>query len=76
MTQIEMYLSHLKIYLESTQILFEHVNLRPNHHMAFHLADCLKKFGPVRAWWCFVFERFMGKVLKACHNNHVGKFLI
>jgi hypothetical protein len=43
--------------------------------MAIHLSDLLKRFGPVRAWWSFFFERLMGSILKGCHNNHLGKSL-
>ncbi|KAG0142752.1 hypothetical protein CROQUDRAFT_219116 [Cronartium quercuum f. sp. fusiforme G11] len=44
--------------------------------MAFHLSECLYKFGPVRAWWSFPFERLIGKILKACQNNHIGELEI
>lgn len=70
--RIDAYEKHLSTYLEGTKELFEHLSLRPNHHMAFHLGECLRRFGPVRAWWCFVFERLMGRILKGSHNNHLG----
>lgn len=72
--RINNYRHHLKQYLEGVLILFPHSDLVTNHHMAFHLAECLERFGPVRAWWCFPFERLMGGILKSGHNNHVGKF--
>lgn len=71
--RIQRYRHHLKQYLEGVLILFPHSNLVTNHHMAFHLAECLERFGPVRAWWSFPFERLMGGILKSGHNNHVGK---
>lgn len=73
--QIERYKYHIQQYLSSSLELFQHSHLAPNHHMAIHLSDLLKRFGPVRAWWLFVFERLMGSILKGCHNNHLSKSL-
>lgn len=74
--RINRYRHHLKQYLEGVLILFPHSDLVTNHHMAFHLADCLERFGPVRAWWSFPFERLMGGILKTGHNNHIGQLEI
>lgn len=71
--RIERYRHHLSQYLEGVLVLFPHAKLVTNHHMAFHLAECLERFGPVRAWWSFPFKRLMGGILKAGHNNHMGK---
>jgi hypothetical protein len=70
---IKRYRDHIRKYLEGSVLLFQHCKLAPNHHMAVHLADCLERFGPVRAWWSFPFERLMGKILKASHNNHISE---
>lgn len=72
-SHIERYRYHIKKYLESSVLLFQHCKLAPNHHVAVHLSDCLERFGPVRSWWSFPFERLMGKILKAEHNNHISK---
>lgn len=72
-THIEAYRYHIQKYLESSVSLFQHCKLAPNHHISVHLADCLEKFGPVRAWWSFPYERLMGKILKTEHNNHISK---
>ncbi|KNZ53993.1 hypothetical protein VP01_3080g1 [Puccinia sorghi] len=37
---------HIHSYIKSSLIIFPESKLVPNHHMAFHLADCLQKFGP------------------------------
>ncbi|KNE88539.1 hypothetical protein PSTG_18055, partial [Puccinia striiformis f. sp. tritici PST-78] len=74
--RIDSYRHHIKEYLNSCQILFPHVDLAPNHHLSMHLADCLERFGPVRAWWSFPMERLMGQVLHSCHNNHIGQLEI
>lgn len=76
MARIQHYRHHIREYLKSSMKLFPHCNLAPNHHMAIHLADCLERFGPVRAWWSFPFERLMGGILKAGHNSHIGMFFI
>ncbi|EGG11422.1 uncharacterized protein MELLADRAFT_90925 [Melampsora larici-populina 98AG31] len=73
---IQNYRHHIREYLEGSLILFQHCKLTPNHHMAIHLADCLEKYGSVRAWWSFPYERLMGSILKACHNNHIGELEI
>jgi len=31
----------------------------PNMHMLLHLKDCMVDFGPVYAFWCFGFERYI-----------------
>lgn len=44
------YRDHLQKYLEGCLQLFPHSDLVPNHHMAWHVADNLENFGPVRSW--------------------------
>lgn len=73
-SHIQGYRYHVGKYLESSTLLFQHCKLAPNHHMSIHLADCLERFGPVRAWWSFPFERLMGKILKAGNNNHISGY--
>ncbi|KNF02844.1 hypothetical protein PSTG_04129 [Puccinia striiformis f. sp. tritici PST-78] len=53
-------------------LIFDLETVAPNHYMAIHLAECLKKSGPVRSWWAFPLERLMAQILKASHNNHIG----
>ena len=44
--------------------------IKPNHHYATHVAECTRRFGPLRDFWSFLFER-LNKVLKAYNvNNH------
>ncbi|KNZ52245.1 hypothetical protein VP01_3638g2 [Puccinia sorghi] len=50
--------------------------LAPNHHMSMHLAECLARFGPVRAWWSFPMERLMGQALHSTHSNRLGELEI
>ena len=46
--------------------------LRPNAHMACHIYDYLKLFGPVRAWWCFPFERLISQLQRLPTNHKFG----
>ncbi|KAI7935194.1 hypothetical protein MJO28_016832 [Puccinia striiformis f. sp. tritici] len=71
--RIAKYRLHNRAYLESAVKLFPDSPLAPNHHMSLHIPECLERFGPVRAWWSFPFERFMGQVVKSCHNNRIGQ---
>jgi len=45
---------------------------RVNNHMAFHIYDFLRLFGPVRSWWCFPFERLIGQLQRLAHNHQQG----
>ena len=38
-------------------------------HLHCHLAECIKDFGPVYAFWCFSFERYNGILGSYRHNN-------
>ncbi|KAA1098509.1 hypothetical protein PGT21_050191 [Puccinia graminis f. sp. tritici] len=71
--RIAKYRQHNRAYLESCVKLFPDCPLAPNHHMSLHIPECLEQLGPVRAWWSFPFERFMGQVVKSCHNNRIGQ---
>ncbi|EPS99806.1 hypothetical protein FOMPIDRAFT_1030690 [Fomitopsis schrenkii] len=46
--------------------------IRPNHHYATDVPECIRDFGPLHGFWTFLFER-MNKVLKAYNTaNHAG----
>ncbi|KNF02803.1 hypothetical protein PSTG_04088 [Puccinia striiformis f. sp. tritici PST-78] len=70
------YTSSTLTYLQTSILIFDLETVAPNHYMAIHLAECLKKFGPVRSWWAFPLERLMAQILKASHNNHIGELEI
>jgi hypothetical protein len=46
---------------------------RDNDHMAMHIYDFLLLFGPIRSWWCFPFERLIGKLQRLPHNHKFGR---
>lgn len=44
-------------YLQGLRTLYPEFSLVPKHHMALHLPEMLRDFGPVHAWRTFAFER-------------------
>ncbi|KAG1794952.1 uncharacterized protein BJ212DRAFT_1528927 [Suillus subaureus] len=48
------------------------IPLTINHQALMHTADMIKKFGPVYAWWLFIFERFNGMLECVQYNGHDG----
>jgi hypothetical protein len=65
-----LYLSHLQAYIDGVKELYPQYVFKPNHHMAFHIAEYLEMYGPVRGWWVFPFERVIG-MLQRTPTNHV-----
>jgi nitrate reductase gamma subunit len=55
---------------------YPHIDDRTNNHMAFHIYDFLLLFGPVHSWWCFPFERLIGKLQRLPTNHKYGKLPI
>ncbi|TFY72264.1 hypothetical protein EVG20_g747 [Dentipellis fragilis] len=46
--------------------------IRPNHHYATDVPDCMRDFGPLHGFWMFLFER-LNKILKSYNSsNHAG----
>lgn len=45
---------------------------RTNVHIAFHIYDFLKLWGPVISWWAFPVERLIGLLQKIQSNGRVG----
>jgi hypothetical protein len=46
--------------------------IRPNHHYATDVPDCIRDFGPLVGFWTFLFER-LNKILKSYNSaNHSG----
>ncbi|KAL1657611.1 hypothetical protein GGF50DRAFT_121677, partial [Schizophyllum commune] len=46
----------------------------PNHHISFHLRDFMSLLGPVRNWWCFPFERLLGRMQRMGINHKPGQY--
>lgn len=54
---IGMYETCITTYLEGLKALYPDASIKPNHHLALHLGDFMRKFGPVHAYRTFAFER-------------------
>jgi hypothetical protein len=67
------YLSSICHYIDGLNRLHPNVQLHSIHHMAFHIYNFLCLFGPVHSWWCFPFERLIGKLQRTTHNHWFGK---
>lgn len=65
------YQHYLKEYLDI--LLDGGWKLRPNHHAALHVGDMLLRFGPVRGWWMFPFERVIGRLQRMNTNSIIGE---
>ena len=62
------YLHYMQDYLKGLQELFPRYWFLPNQHMALHLAEYLKLYGPVHFWRTFPFECLIG-MLQHIPNN-------
>jgi hypothetical protein len=68
------YHHYIKSWLSKQRILHPTSNHRANAHMAVHVADFLRLFGPVRSWWCFPFERLIGQLQRLPSNSKFGEY--
>jgi hypothetical protein len=68
----EEYLRLMTEYRQELRRLFPDYPTRPNHHMAFHIAEFLRRYGPVHGWWTFPFERMIGMIQRIPTNHKPG----
>ena len=47
------YLEHMVAYRQELQRLFPDFACRPNFHMAMHISEFLRQYGPAHGWWAF-----------------------
>lgn len=73
---MEEYLQYLTNYISRLNIVFPGLGCESIHHLAFHIYDFLKLFGPVHSWWCFPFERLIGLLQRIPTNHHFGMWLM
>jgi len=59
---MDAYRCYLISWVSSLNIHHPDADHRVNNHMAFHIYDFLRLFGPVRSWWCFLFEQLIGQL--------------
>ena len=71
--RIELFDHNIEAYVRGLRSIYDHP-LVPNHHMSLHLQECLRRFGPVRGWWAFPFERYNGLLQRLNTNYKPSKF--
>jgi len=69
------YTENMRAYLHTLRDLFPDRDLRPNHHNALLVGEMLMRFGPVHGWWCFPYERVIGKLQQINTNSKMGTYL-
>ncbi|KAK7442259.1 hypothetical protein VKT23_016230 [Stygiomarasmius scandens] len=45
----------------------------PTHHLAFHIYEFMDRYGTVRNWWAFFFERLIGRLQRQPTNHQIGQ---
>ena len=71
-SRIERYRHFLRRYIEKLPALYPDLGCESIHHMAFHIYDFLKLFGPVHSWWAFPFEHLIGQLQHMPTNHKFG----
>lgn len=69
----EAYRDYVATWVRDLNRLHPHIGHRTNNHMAFHIYDFLLLFGPVHSWWCFPFERLIGRLQRLPTNHKFGE---
>ena len=69
----DLYLHHMQTYLAGLRELFPLYRFLPNHHMALHLPEYLRLYGPVHSWWTFPFECLIGMLQRIPNNFQDSK---
>ena len=67
-SKINSYEVRMLDYLCGLRTLFPEVSLVPNHHLALHLGEVLRAFGPTHSYWAFPFERCI-RLLRNVNTN-------
>jgi len=70
--RMKRYLKYITLWTSQLRNLHPHIEHRVNQHMAIHIFEFLKLFGPVKSWWCFPFERLIGQLQRLPHNHKFG----
>ena len=75
-SRIIAYRSCILTWLSTLPVALPAAKPVPNCHMACHIYDYLKLFGPVRSWWCFPFEHLIGHLQCLLINHKFGMSLL
>ena len=67
---IEEFKSRVQRYVGQIPTLFpDKRSLVPNHHMALHVADCIRDFGPLQSITAYSYERLNGRLQRLTTNS-------
>ena len=69
------YQDSIRSWVSDLRTLHPHARYSTNAHMAFHIHDFLRLFGPVRSWWYFPFEQLIGQLQWLPHNHKYGMIM-
>lgn len=56
-------------FVSRFEVLYEKTSLSCNVHLTLHLAEIVKRFGPLRVTSCFPFESFNGELKRLVHGT-------
>jgi hypothetical protein len=68
---IDKFRHHASCYLAGLRA-YHPSSIKPSHHFILHIADLMERFGPMRGWWAFPFERFNGQIQRLSTNHKPG----
>ena len=71
---IQIYERHMTKYLTDLKELYKERRVAPNHHLALHIGDFLRLFGPVHSWRAFALERYNYLLQRINTNRRFGQF--
>ncbi|KIM67399.1 hypothetical protein SCLCIDRAFT_108212, partial [Scleroderma citrinum Foug A] len=72
-SQVLAYHSCITTWLKTLPDVLPKATICPNCHMACHIYDYLKLFGPVQSWGCFPFECLIGHLQRLPLNDKFGE---
>lgn len=62
---------HSTKYLEELRS-YHPSSIKPCHHFLLHIPEMMERYGPIRGWWAFPFERFNGQIQHLSTNHKIG----
>ena len=66
---IHLFERYILNFCEQFEQVYGRSKVTPNMHMHYHLADCVRDYGPVYSFWLFGFERYNGHLGKLPNNS-------
>ena len=70
----DLYFYHMTSYVNGLRELLPCYKFRLNHHMALHLGEYQRFYGPIYSWWAFPFKKLIGMLQRIPNNFQNGMF--